>query len=178
MGMSLLWDVPDTSAFPSKKNYKEAYWANVKEKRFSSLTKRSLSSEFILVKDDYRLEAYWDCITRPVVRKLFHQFRVGSIPLRVFSSRWSSDLNDKCIFCGDCAETIPHMLFVCPAYEHPRVKWIKPVCQQLGTRSASVALRILRSATTEFIVIGLAKFLSWAWVIRGKKSRTELDTVL
>lgn len=139
MGMSSLWDAPDKVVFPSKKQYKAAYWASIKEKRLSLLVNlNNLSSEFFLHKDEFRLEAYWDCIACPPDRKLFHQFRVGSIPLRAFSSRWNRENDDKYVFCEDCPETTAHMLFVCPAYSLPRKRWIKPVCLLFGTRGQAM----------------------------------------
>lgn len=117
------------------------------------------------------MEPYWDVIRNTLDRKLYHQFRVGSLPLGSFTSRWNKDWVSDCPFCPEASESVAHFFFVCPTYRRPRLKWLKPICKGLGIRAAMPALRVLRSNTEEASVVAVAKFLGWAWVIRANQMR-------
>lgn len=126
MGLSHLWLDPEGNSFPSKIEFKDLYREMVWHKFFLQVNGDSLTGRFMDYKTEYRLEAYWDIITSSV-RKLYHQFRVGSLPTKSFTKNWGTDSDLSCHTCPCVEETLQHILFVCPAYNAPRMKWLKPV---------------------------------------------------
>lgn len=123
----------------------------------------SLSQTFLKHKHSTQFKAYWNFITKPCDRKLCNQFRVGLLAIKPFTTKWQNTTDIICPSCQMTVESIPHILFTCPAYKCPRDKWLKPICQNLGSRSSIHAFRILKTNTHEHIVIATGKFLSWSW---------------
>lgn len=171
MGMRNLCEAPSSSLFPSKKELKVAYWNTVAHLS-PSQSGCSLTTDFLNFKLTLYLEPYWDVIRNTLDRKLYHQFRVGSLPVGFFTMRWKKDQEGSCPFCPEVSETVAHFFFVCPYYRRPRHKWLKPICKSIDIRAAKPALRVLRSNTEEAIVVAVAKLLGWAWVIRANALRT------
>lgn len=164
-------DHPEATPFPSKSDFKKAYWEWTVNNYYSNSQNSVIIGSFLSIKHEFQLEGYWEVIQRPLDRKLYHQFRVGSLPTRDITSKWSPESSDLCMGCGRTRETLAHILFVCPLYNQPRQMWLKPLCRNLGTRRYIEALRILRSSQEQHIVVAISKFLGWTWVLRARKER-------
>lgn len=140
----------------------------ISNKVIRSTDSSSLTGIFLDLKLIPSLEIFWDIITKVQDRKLYFQLRVGSLPIKSFTSRWAPQSDCLCPACMIHNETIAHMFFACLAYAVPRRVWLTPVCKLLGTRRSTEVGRILCTSTVPFIVVAVAKFLGWAWILRQK----------
>lgn len=123
--------------------------------------------------DNYHLENVCHDIDPNLAKKRYVQFRHGNLPLNSFKSKWLGALNSidqVCHMCGYKREDAPHLLFFCPAYKGPQVKWLIPICRELGTTRNEEAYRILQADTTLHLVFALSRFLFHAWMIRKRKN--------
>lgn len=134
------------------------------------LLSTTLIVSFLKFKSTPHHELYWYIISKPFNRRQYFTFRIGTLPITPFTCNWSPNADNKCPTCTDKIETLSHVLFACPAYLGPWNKRLQPTCKNLGTRSSSVALRILRSDPSPQYASSVAKFLGWMWLIRLKLS--------
>lgn len=169
LGLDNLWRNPSVAIFPSKNQLKKQYWEWVLYRTWKETKSTTFAGMYLDIKAVPSLEDYWDLITTPGDRKLYFQLRVGTLPLRSYTARWSDVDENSCPICNLGAETISHILFVCPAYIAPRRTWLSPMCATLGTKSSSVAKRLICTSFLPLIGIATAKFLGRVWTIRRKK---------
>lgn len=111
MGLGHLWEDPEGSTFPPKNIYKSLYRDMVWAKYYACVDSTSLTGLFLNIKEECRLEPYWDVIPRLGDRKIYHQFRVGTLPLKSFTAKWG-DGDSKCVVCSEHDETIPHVILL------------------------------------------------------------------
>lgn len=165
LGFQGYWDKQEP---PSKEALKRKYWEWKDNQEFSKSHVGRLTEEFYLHKQIRRLEPYLDIIQVLSDRTLYIYFRFGTLPVRAVTAKWHppKQTPEDCPCCRALLECVAHVLFVCPAYNVPRSKWLKPICRELGTHDHRVALRIFRSDPRTLFVCGVAKFLSHAWLIR------------
>ncbi|KAJ1202464.1 hypothetical protein NDU88_006264 [Pleurodeles waltl] len=75
----------------------------------------SLTSVFAQSKDSYRLERVLDAMSPVLARKLFLQWRYGTLPLRSYTCSWSTLPSTKlCPTCVGAEESDLHVVLFCP----------------------------------------------------------------
>lgn len=152
------------------------YWVNLKA--YTDGTQGRLTEMFRDFKISRSLESYLDIIKVPADRKLYIQFRHGSLPVNAFTNSWSANRTRQkgCPCCPCLHKSIGHLLFAWTAYAKPRSKWLTPVCRQLGTRDFREALRILKSDARPLFVCATANFLGHSWAIRRRSQTAPRPT--
>lgn len=92
----------------------------------------SLTTQFLRVKDNYKLEIFLDDILPQAARKLYVQFRHGTLPVRAVTNKWAGQKEEGCPVCITQEETEMHVLFFCPGYQNARRYWLVQLCRNLG----------------------------------------------
>ncbi|KAJ1117839.1 hypothetical protein NDU88_006035 [Pleurodeles waltl] len=129
----------------------------------------SLTSVFAQSKDSYRLERVLDAMSPVLARKLFLQWRYGTLPLRSYTWSWSTLPSTKlCPTCVGAEESDLHVVLFCPTYKAARKYWLLPLIRNLGFREYLPVYRILKTDVSGPIVFALAKFLTNVWHIRTR----------
>lgn len=167
IGMGELWTTSEDSCpCVSKKSLAKA----LNDHQFyciqQNVAPSSLTSTFIGMKQSYKLEITLDIIQPLIAKKLFLQFRHGSLPLFSFTNKWAGAIERLCPGCLIAEESTIHVIFFCPAYKKSRSKWILQLCRNLGVRRLNVALKLLKNDTNLLTVVSISKFLFSMWCTR------------
>lgn len=155
----------ETCSSISKKTLQHAF----KEHKLAQLTQNTnictLTSRFLEVKQQYKLELALDNI-QPFLAKKFLQFRHGALPLRAFTNKWKGGPKLDCPGCESTEETELHVLLFCPAYRRSRSKWVLQLCRSLGIREHTEAYRLLKYESHPLFVFATSRFLFSMWCMR------------
>lgn len=176
LGLGAHWRDPETLNQINKLSLKAVYWVFIETDQILNC-KGSLSNDFMIIKQILHFEPTLDEIEPPLARKLYLQFRYGCLPLNYFKRNWckaGESAEEYCPCRQGISETPEHVLFFCPMYSRSRLKWIAPLCRNLGVRRYMEAFRILKTNTTRLIVFCIAKFLMVVWIRRTKFSPNSL----
>lgn len=167
LGLHTLWTDPlSVCTLTSNKTIAKVYHGHKRAALLARPNLGTLTESFLTIKDNYSLELALDKIYPVLLRKLYLQWRHGSLPICTFTSKWNEVVSPRCPACRVTDETEPHLMFFCPAYREARKKWIIPICRNLGFTKCTEALRILKVDLSEFIVFAVAKYLNAVWHYR------------
>lgn len=177
MGRENMWLTPEESCrLISKKSLSLACKEYKLAHLLQSTNLGSLTSRFLDVKHQYKIELALDSIQPFMAKKGYLQFRHGALPLRAFTNNWKGAIKLDCPGCNAVEETDLHVLLFCPAYSRPRVKWVLQLCNNMGIRHHTEAYRLLKYETHPFFVFATSRFLFSMWCIRrGIIKRKELE---
>ena len=119
------------------KEFKRRLMFRCNQNWYTTLLSSERYSLYRLYKYEYKMEQYLFDLDKTIFRDLYARFRFGVSELPVHRCRYTSDepITPLCPSCNESYENEFHFLFLCPAYEDIRLKYLN-FCYGLDMRES------------------------------------------